>query len=76
MAYDVFLIVFYRYDAEDLKRLEIKFITIITPLVFVPALVFLFISTPEKGPMYGSETVGGFLSRYCYIYERANIYFC
>ncbi|QKX56940.1 uncharacterized protein TRUGW13939_04048, partial [Talaromyces rugulosus] len=57
MAYDVFLIVFYRYDAEDLKRLEIKFITIITPLVFVPALVFLFISTPEKGPMYGSETI-------------------
>ncbi|CRG86099.1 hypothetical protein PISL3812_03102 [Talaromyces islandicus] len=57
MAYDVFLIVFYRYDAEDLRRLEIKFIVIITTLVFVPAFVFLFIGTPEKGPLYGSEAI-------------------
>lgn len=65
MAYDVFLIVFYRYDAEDLRRLEVKFIVIITTLVFVPALVFLFVQTPEKGPMYGSETVSLFLSSCC-----------
>ncbi|KAH8697076.1 hypothetical protein BGW36DRAFT_416662 [Talaromyces proteolyticus] len=57
MAYDVFLIVFYHYDAEDLRRLEFKFITIITALVFIPALIFLFIRTPAKGPMYGSETI-------------------
>lgn len=65
MAYDVFLIVFYRYDAEDLRRLEIKFIVIITTLVFVPALAFLFVGTPEKGPMYGSETVGVSIPRCC-----------
>jgi hypothetical protein len=61
MAYDVFLIVFYGYDAEDLRRLEAKFVVIITTVAFIPALVFLFIHTAAKGPMYGSETVSIFL---------------
>jgi hypothetical protein len=57
MALDVFLIVFYKYEAEDLRKLELKYITVITALVFIPALTFLFIHTPERGPMYGSVTV-------------------
>lgn len=57
MAVDVFLIVFYKYEAEDLRKLELKYIIIITGLVFVPAFTFLFIHTPQKGPMYGSVTV-------------------
>ena len=57
MAIDVFLIVFYKYDTEDLHNLEIKYITVITALVFIPAASFLFIHTPQRGPMYGSVTV-------------------
>lgn len=60
MAYDVFLIVFRRRDGRDLHKLEVKYISIITTVVFIPALVFLFIHTPEKGPMYGGVTVSLF----------------
>jgi hypothetical protein len=57
MAIDVFLIVFYKYDTVDLHKLEKKYLAIITTVVFIPAFSFLFIRTPEKGPMYGSVTV-------------------
>jgi hypothetical protein len=57
MAIDVFLIVFYKYDAVALRKLEIKYITVISTLTFVPAFTFLFIHTPEKGHVYGSQTV-------------------
>ncbi|KUJ23877.1 putative cAMP receptor [Mollisia scopiformis] len=57
MACDVFLIVFYKYETEDLRRLELKYAVGITTVVFIPALTFLFIHTPEKGPIYGSVTL-------------------
>lgn len=57
MAFDVFLIVFHRYDAEALRKLEWKYFSVITTLVSIPAIAFLFVNTQEKGPMYGSVTV-------------------
>jgi hypothetical protein len=57
MAIDVFLIVFRRYDHANLRKLEVKYLAAITTVTFIPSLVFLFIRTPEKGPMYGSVTV-------------------
>ena len=61
MAMDTYLVVFYHFDAHSLHKLEIKYIGAITTLTFLPALIFLFIHTPEKGPIYGSETVSTFL---------------
>ncbi len=63
MACDVFLIVFRRYDVGALRRLEVKFAVVITALAFIPAFVFVFIHTPDKGYMYGSVTVSGEASR-------------
>lgn len=57
MACNVFLIVFYHYDAEALRKLEMKYIIVITTVVAIPAITFIFIHTPEKGPVYGSVTV-------------------
>jgi len=57
MAVDVYLIVFRRYDAASLRKLEIKYTAVITFIAFIPAFVFLFIRTAEKGPFYGSVTV-------------------
>lgn len=57
MAFDVFLVVFRRYEAESLKILERKYAAVITLVTFVPAVVFLFIHTEEKGSIYGSVTV-------------------
>jgi hypothetical protein len=71
MSIDVFLIVFYKYDTEDLHKLEIKYIAIITTLVFIPACAFLFIHNPERGPVYGSVTVTPFyLSIYTKTYNN------
>jgi hypothetical protein len=61
MAIDVFLIIFYKYIAPHLRKLEIKYIAIITAITFIPALTFLFIHTPKRGPMYGSVTVSAFV---------------
>lgn len=61
MAIDVFLIVYYKYEAEDLHKLEAKYIGAITFFTLVPAVAFLFVNTPTKGPMYGSVTVGALL---------------
>ena len=57
MAVDVYLIVFRRYDAKSLRKLETRYTTVITAVSFLPAFVFLFIRSPEKGPMYGSVSL-------------------
>lgn len=57
MAINVYLIVHRSYDIEMLRRLEWKYMAVISITTFIPALVFLFINTPENGPMYGSVTV-------------------
>ncbi|PKX89245.1 putative cAMP receptor (Car4) [Aspergillus novofumigatus IBT 16806] len=57
MACDVFLVVYYQFDVRALRKLETWYIAIITSIVAIPAIVFLFIHTPEKGPMYGSVTL-------------------
>ena len=57
MAIDVFLIVFYKYEAEDLHKLEVKYIAAITFFTLIPALAFLAVHTEAKGHMYGSVTV-------------------
>ncbi|KAJ5632102.1 hypothetical protein N7490_008441 [Penicillium lividum] len=57
MALDTYLVVFHHFDAHYLRRLEPKYISGITILTLIPALVFLFIRSDEKGPVYGSETI-------------------
>lgn len=57
MALNVFLVVFHQYDAAALRKLELKYITAITTITFIPAFAFIFISTADKGPIYGSVTV-------------------
>jgi hypothetical protein len=57
MALDVYFVVFKRYDNADLRKLEPRYIALITTTTFIPAFVFLFIRTADKGPMYGSVTL-------------------
>lgn len=57
MALDTYLVVFYHFDAHTLHKLETKYIAAITTLTFIPAFIFLFINTPERGSIYGSQTV-------------------
>ncbi|KAJ5204357.1 uncharacterized protein N7498_005236 [Penicillium cinerascens] len=57
MALDTYLVVFHYFEAHSLHKLELTYIGGITVVTFIPALTFLFIRSPEKGPIYGSETV-------------------
>ncbi|OQE20324.1 hypothetical protein PENSTE_c013G08597 [Penicillium steckii] len=57
MALDTYLVVFHRFDTHSLLKLEKYYLSSISLLTFIPALVFLFIRTPERGPLYGSETI-------------------
>lgn len=57
MALDTYLVVFYHFDAHALHKLEAKYTGVITTLTFIPAFVFLFINTPGRGSIYGSQTV-------------------
>ncbi|KAL4863342.1 hypothetical protein BDV12DRAFT_206634 [Aspergillus spectabilis] len=56
MTWNVVLVVFWQYEPDALRRLEKKYLAVITTLTFVPALVFLFIRSSDKGPLYGSVT--------------------
>ncbi|KAL4925266.1 putative cAMP receptor (Car4) [Aspergillus undulatus] len=56
MTWDVVLVVLYHYKPEALRKLEKIYLAIITALTFIPALVFLFIRSDDKGPLYGSVT--------------------
>lgn len=57
MALDTYLVVFHHFDTQSLRKLELKYISVISILSFIPAFVFLFIRDREKGPIYGDETV-------------------
>lgn len=57
MALDTYLVVFHHFDSHSLQKLEKTYLGVITTVSFIPALVFLFIDTPQRGSLYGSETV-------------------
>ncbi|CAP99458.1 Pc22g21700 [Penicillium rubens Wisconsin 54-1255] len=57
MALDTYLVVFHHFDTQSLRKLELKYIGVISTLSFIPAFVFLFIRGREKGPIYGDETL-------------------
>ncbi|KAJ5360782.1 hypothetical protein N7517_009973 [Penicillium concentricum] len=57
MALDTYLVVFHHFDTQSLRKLEVKYIAVITTFSFIPAFIFLFIHGHEKGPIYGDETI-------------------
>ncbi|KAM7194820.1 GPCR, family 2-like protein [Rhypophila sp. PSN 637] len=57
MAIDVYLIVFGRYDAQSLKRLEWKYVVAVTVLTFIPAFSFLFLRRGNGDRIYGDAVV-------------------
>lgn len=57
MALNVYMTLFRKYNAQQLKSLEWKYHVMCYGLPFVVALVYVFIETPAKGKMYGPATV-------------------
>lgn len=57
MGCNVWLSFFRSYDAAALRRLEYKYLLACYGLPFIPALVYLFVSTIGRGKIYGSAVV-------------------
>lgn len=53
MACNVYFTFRRRFSAEQLQKLEWKYFLLCYGIPAIPALVFLFISTPSKGRVYG-----------------------
>ncbi|KAG4029464.1 hypothetical protein MFRU_015g00090 [Monilinia fructicola] len=64
MAINVYLVFFRGYTTHQLRKLDIWYLLACYGLSFIPAFVFLFISTKERGHVYGSAIV------WCWISER------
>ena len=61
MACNVWLSFFRSYDAVALRRLEFKYLLACYGVPFIPALIYLFVKSHERGKIYGSATVGNTL---------------
>ncbi len=57
MACNVYLAFFRKYNSRDLRSLEWIYIVLCYGIPFVPALVYCFINTLERGKIYGSAVV-------------------
>ncbi len=68
MAVNVYLTFYFKFDARQLRRMEIPYLVLCYGVPFIVALVLLFISTPEKGRMYGNATL------WCWIAPAWDIY--
>jgi hypothetical protein len=63
MACNVYLTFFYKYNSEQLRRLECKYLIFCYGLPFIPAFVYFFVKTKARGKVYGSAVVSVRLRR-------------
>ncbi len=57
MAINVYLTLFKKYNATQLKALEWKYHLMCYGAPFVAAFIYLFVSTESRGKIYGSAAV-------------------
>ncbi|RDW93180.1 putative cAMP receptor-like protein [Aspergillus mulundensis] len=54
MAFNVYLTFFRKYNSEQLRRLEWKYVLLCYGLPFIPAFTYFFIRSESRGKVYGS----------------------
>lgn len=74
MAVNVYLTFYQRYDAQKLRNMEIYYFLTCYGAPFVVALTYVFISTPERGRMYGNALLWCWLSSGWDIWRIATFY--
>ena len=57
MAINVYLTLFKKYNAQQLKALEWKYHLMAYGAPFIIAFVFIFVETDERGKIYGPAVV-------------------
>ena len=74
MALNVLLTFYYKFDADQLRRLEKYYFLCCYGLPFIPALAYLFVTTKEKGHMYGNATLWCWISSEWDIFRIVTFY--
>lgn len=62
MAVNVYLTFYWKFDARSLRRLEKYYIMLCYGVPFVPAFVFIWTKSAEKGRMYGNAALWCWIS--------------
>ena len=62
MAINVYLTLFKKYNAQQLKAQEWKYFIMCYGATFVIAFALIFVDTPARGKVYGSAVVGPYPS--------------
>ena len=62
MAINVYMTLFRKYNAQQLRALEWKYQIMCYGLPFVVALAYLFIDTPQRGKIYGDASLWCWIS--------------
>lgn len=57
MAINVYLTFYCKFDAAKLRKMEIPYLLFCYGVPFVVAMVFVFVSSPTKGKIYGDATL-------------------
>ncbi|KAJ5381077.1 uncharacterized protein N7496_003505 [Penicillium cataractarum] len=63
MACNVYLTFFHKYNSDQLRQLEWKYIIGCYGLPFIPAFIYFFIHTPARGRVYGSAILWCWVAR-------------
>lgn len=58
MAFNVYLTFFRKYNSEQLRQQEWKYLLFCYGLPFIPAFTYFFVKSSSRGRVYGSATVG------------------
>jgi hypothetical protein len=74
MALNVYLTFYYKFGADQLRRLEKYYFLACYGVPFVPALAYLFVTTQEKGHMYGNATLWCWISSEWDIFRIVTFY--
>ena len=57
MAFNVYLVFFQDYTVKQLKRLDMRYLLGCYGASFIPAFTYIFISTKDRGRVYGGAIV-------------------
>ena len=57
MALNVYLVFFRGYTVSQLRALDVRYLLVCYGMALVPALVFVFVDTPDQGHVYGPAVI-------------------
>jgi hypothetical protein len=74
MAMNVYLTFYHKFDAQKLRKMEIPYLIFCYGVPFIIAISIAFVSSADKGRMYGDATLWCWISAPWDIFRIATFY--